>query len=1070
MYTRSTGDDSVVLEPGEGVVRGRLRIDMSNHGDVVVSIATDDRIRLNSKRRIRVNRNRVGKGNNGLATISRLFHRNFIDIDCRIVADSVRGLREGSTNSVRNNFTVSVPSVDLTTRNTTFDSSLEGYRTTVTQSLAGGQVVGDCQNRIRIDNNQNRVDVMTLGSGLDNFNTNFRSVGVNGSISTGISTRNIITIRSVSIEIGRLSTGITNNEGIDAVSDFIPLISNVLSVRINQVGSQSDFTTRANLSLSSCDIHIRNRKDINEIFSGTCCASGRNTFSLNFNNESVRLVARVPVFSIELVVTQRVSHVVSKHSAFIPLIVQQTDRSTNRIGVSLQEDRVGSADKLVTRDHNSRVRINGEGSGGGRCGNATGHRSGNSYRVDVLLCVVVNRDRRIIDGLCNSTRHQDSISVPSINIVVRSSGGRIEISCNHDLSAFANNGVRQCDGSNNRISMNCDSEELAGSVTMRVLLDSSEFIVVSTHCCRSNNKGQVCGTSNSVVVFIPLITHIRGIPVVEVSRQSNFTTHANVSVRSSDIDNRNSVNINLSFSNGLAAIAVHQRNTEVIRIVSIGFRENQSVKMFSGCACEGNIVFKPIECIRSGRSRRNMSVQFDIAFAIATNNRIGLDSKSRVRINNDSVNKSQNRNTTGVTLRNRNFVCISGRITIDGLREVNQCVTRDILDQLTISVPRENLGASNTTLDGSNDLYRLTFANLMIGRNVGGKNHNRIFNYMNGNRVAIATITHIVLAVLQQMSDFNNIACGRTHLEGLIRKCTARQQIDRSDVVLIPLEGKHRIIVVVDTSLQLNFTTVTNDSIGSQNIHNRSIVNFNRERFTESRATISIVNFNQIGIRIQMGRLNIFCQHITILCRSVNTTTVTIERIGGSGINCTVNTCHKSQIHVFHTCETDIMHTIQNNHRVASHMNSVGRDRNCSATGNIREDVCGVDVVNGIVVESPDLLGETISMSVRHHMTVFSPNIGQVRIDRMVLIKISGNCDLSTFANLIGFVHAIDGNHRMDSGRIEDVGRGTACSRTTGSGLGNLDTDHSVVSSDRSGENTLGAMGNRNTVDRPLID
>ena len=449
---------------------------------------------------------------------------------------------------------------------------------------------------------------MTLGSGLDNFNTNLRGVCINSSISTGVSTRNIVTIRSVSIEIGRLATRITNDKGVDTVSDFIPLINNVLSVRINQVGSQSDFTTLTNLSLSSRDIYIRNRKDINEIFSRTCCASGRNTFSLNFNNKSVRLIARVPVFSIELVVTQRVGHVVSQHSAFIPLIVQQTNGSTNRISVGLQEDRVGGANKLVTRDNNSRVRINGKGGGGGRCGNATGHRSGHRHRIDVLLCVVVNSNRRIIDGLCNSTRHQDSISVPSIDIVIGSIGALTQISGDHDLSAFANNGVRQGNRSNDRIIMNSDSEELAGSTAMRILLQSCELVFVFAHCCRSNSVSQVSSTSNSNIVFIPLILHIRGIPIVKVSCQSNFTANTNISIRSSDVDNRNRVNINLSFSNSLATIAVHQRNTEVIRIVSIGSRENQSIKMFSSCTSKSNIVLEPIERVRSGRSRRNMSI------------------------------------------------------------------------------------------------------------------------------------------------------------------------------------------------------------------------------------------------------------------------------------------------------------------------------------------------------------------------------------------------------------------------------------------------------------------------------
>ena len=1069
MSTGSTRDHSIVLKPSEGVVRGRLRIDMSNHRDVVSSIATNDRICFDSKRRIRVNNNRVGKGHDGLTTVGRLLDGHFIDIDSRIVADSVRGLCEDSADSVRNDFAVSVPCEDLTTGNTTFNSSREGHRTTVAQSSGSRQIAGDINGRIRIDNNQNGVDVMTLGSGLDNFNTNLRGVCINSSISTGVSTRNIVTIRSVSIEIGRLATRITNDKGVDTVSDFIPLINNVLSVRINQVGSQSDFTALTNLSLSSRDIHIRNRKDIDEIFSRTCCATGRNTFSLNFNNESVRLIARIPVFSIELVITKRVSHVVSKHSAFIPCVVQQTDISTNGIGIGLQEDRVGSANKLVTRDHNGRVRIDGESSGGGRCGNATGHRCGNSDRINILLRVVVNSNRRIIDGLCNSTRHQDSISVPCINIVVRSRSVSIEISCNHDLSALANNGVRQGDRSDNRIRMNSNCEELAGSSTMRIQLQCRELVVVSSEFSRRHRVGQVSSTIDRIVTLVPLILHVRGVPVVEVSRQSNCTTNANIGVSSSDVDDRNRVNINLSFSNSLATIIVHQRDAEVIRIVSVSLRKDQSVEMHSSSTREGNIVLKPVECVRSGGSRRNMSKQLDIVSTITANNRIGFDGNRRIRVNDNSVNEGQDRNTTGVALRNRNFVCVSGRITIDSLREVNQCVTRDILNQFTISEPGENLSASNTTLDGSNNLDGLAFANLMVSRNVGGNNHNRIIDHTNGNRVAVTTVVHIVLAGLQQVRDFNNVVSGRVHLEGLIRKSTTRQQIDRGNMVSIPLVGKHRIIVIVDTSLQLDFTTVTNHSVGSQNVHNRSIVNFNHKRITERRATITIGHLDQIGVRIQVSRLNVLSQQVTIDGRADDLLTVTIERVGSIGINCTVNVCEESQVDVFHTSETDVMHTIQHNHRVTSHMNSVGRDRNCGATGNIGVNVCGVDIVNGIVIQSPNLLGETISMSVRHNVAVLSPNVGQVRIDSVILVKISGNRDLGTLANLVSFVHAIDSNHGVDGGRIEGVGNSATCSRATRGGLGYLNSNHSVVSRDRSCENTLGTISNSNIVDIPLI-
>ena len=131
-----------------------------------MSIVANDRIRFDSKCRIRVDRNRVGEGNDRLATGSRLFNGNFIDINRRIIADSMRSLRVNCTNSTRNDFTVSVPSVNLTTIDTAGNSSREGHRTTVTKGSAGRKIVGDRESRISIDGHINRV-ARGLTEGVD---------------------------------------------------------------------------------------------------------------------------------------------------------------------------------------------------------------------------------------------------------------------------------------------------------------------------------------------------------------------------------------------------------------------------------------------------------------------------------------------------------------------------------------------------------------------------------------------------------------------------------------------------------------------------------------------------------------------------------------------------------------------------------------------------------------------------------------------------------------------------------------------------------------------------------------
>ena len=91
---------------------------------------------------------------------------HFIDIDSRIVADSVRGLCEDSADSVRNDFTVSVPREDLTTSDTARNSSREGHGTTVAQSSGRRQIAVDNNGRIRIDGHINRV-ARSLAEGVE---------------------------------------------------------------------------------------------------------------------------------------------------------------------------------------------------------------------------------------------------------------------------------------------------------------------------------------------------------------------------------------------------------------------------------------------------------------------------------------------------------------------------------------------------------------------------------------------------------------------------------------------------------------------------------------------------------------------------------------------------------------------------------------------------------------------------------------------------------------------------------------------------------------------------------------
>ena len=236
MSTGSTREGDILLVPSEGVVRGRLRKNVGNHRDVVGVVATNDRISLDGNRRVRVDRNRVGEGHDRLTTGSRLLDGNFIYVNRRIIADSVRGLSVNCANCTRNNFTVSIPCEDLTTRDTTANGSREGHRTTVAQCVGSGQITVDNNGRIKIDVHSNRVA---------------------GSLTEGVE---LLSGEGVVMNFLRRNNRVGQGSGTsNCVAVVIPLVLHVRSVPVVQVGGQSNFTTSANLGLSGNNVDDRNR-------------------------------------------------------------------------------------------------------------------------------------------------------------------------------------------------------------------------------------------------------------------------------------------------------------------------------------------------------------------------------------------------------------------------------------------------------------------------------------------------------------------------------------------------------------------------------------------------------------------------------------------------------------------------------------------------------------------------------------------------------------------------------------------------------------------------------------------
>ena len=214
---------------------------------------------------------------------------------------TVRALR-----STRNELVVSEPSVNSTLSTSRSDFSGNRNLSTVANRLRGLTVVNrnSRNNRFRVNNDYNLIIVGTGGIGLEDNNTNRRRSSKIGRVNRRSSTRNLITIERVHriIDVGAISIE-TNSIDFLTISNLIPLIGHILSVRIIQVSRKGNFTIRTNFSFRSRDVHNRLRINIHQVFRRHGSTTGRNAFSFNVNSESVRFSTCIEVFRIELVIT-----------------------------------------------------------------------------------------------------------------------------------------------------------------------------------------------------------------------------------------------------------------------------------------------------------------------------------------------------------------------------------------------------------------------------------------------------------------------------------------------------------------------------------------------------------------------------------------------------------------------------------------------------------------------------------------------------------------------------------------------------------------------------------------------
>ena len=199
-----------------------------------------------------------------------------------------------------------------------------------------------------------------------------------------------------------------------------------------------------------------------------------------------------------------------------------------------------------------------------------------------MLNVVVDSTRSIIDGGSRSTRHQDTVAVPSVNftlnVAVGRSGRDDQLSTVTNIVEIVSNSNR----SDNRIRIHRNSERFGFSLTLRGELEDLNIVFVSNSLIdslslRNNSVAQRGSTRNRLTIVIPLEGKLVSIPVIQVERHRDFTTNTDVVLGNSGVDDRVGVHRNLSLAGSGASILIDDLHGEAVRIVSVRFRQGDSI-------------------------------------------------------------------------------------------------------------------------------------------------------------------------------------------------------------------------------------------------------------------------------------------------------------------------------------------------------------------------------------------------------------------------------------------------------------------------------------------------------------
>ena len=314
---------------------------------------------------------------------------------------------------------------------------------------------------------------------------------------------------------------------------------------------------------------------------------------------------------------------------------------------------------------------------------------------------------------------------------------------------------------------------------------------------------------------------------------------------------------------------------------------------------KNSIVLIPCEGVVRSRSRIHMGNHHNIVVSLLANNRIGFDSQRRVRVNREFHRvKRDSGFTTRTSLGNRNCIFVNSRIVVDSVNRLSEDLSRSVRDNLTISVPCEDLTTGNTAAHVSRHRYRTTVAKHHRVRKIRSDGiNNRIVNNMNEDLIVRSTDKVLIRFVIQQMNNLNIERCRFLHISNsLILVRISQHPMSIVNLILIPLERKHGLIVIIQISIELDITTLTNQSIRSCDMSFRNFMDIHFEFRAEGRTTITIDNLQLVNHRIIIGRSNNFIIVVSVSLGIIRQTSIPIPMIDSIGVSHTINPTGKVDI------------------------------------------------------------------------------------------------------------------------------------------------------------------------------